>query len=197
MATLLERLEKSDLGQQLLADEQAGLLAHRGQLVREIADLEAAHLAALPTLQEAAAKAAAKLERAREALKPLEVAAGEAALARMSAANTFDSRRAPLEGELRSTASPTIDAFIKELGSLHERVRKEEPSSPSLRPFAAFPDPDDARRADEANARWTGRVARIRSAIAMAQDLKMLALSADELDARLGELRQSVSARGR
>jgi hypothetical protein len=86
-----------------------------------------------------------------------------------------------------------IDAFVEECRGLFERVRRVESTSPNLRPHAAFPHPDDVKAADEINRRQAARLARIRQARDMAPALKLEALSAEELDARLDTMRRSVS----
>jgi len=197
MATLVERLMASRIGKDFVEEEAAELLERRRFLVGEIARLVASHEAELPGLVKAEEQTLAKVRASEDALRAVQVTHNAAVVARMTRANHFDSATGPLVGELRASASPTIDAFIKELHNLHERMRKQEPSSPPLRPFSAFPDPADAKAADERNKQWTNRLARIRAAIPEAEALKLEALDSKELEARLASLRHSVGEEGK
>jgi len=193
MTILVDRFLRSKVGKEFEQQDAAELLGRRKALVTQIADLEAKHLAALPGLVDKEAAAAAKVQKAEEALEGIRAAHREVVLARMQVSNTYDSARGPLEGELRSTASPLIDRFVGEMRILFETVRRESPSSPPLRPFAAFPDPDDAKAADERNRQQVARLARIRQARDTAPTLKLEALTPTELAERLDALRRSVS----
>jgi len=198
MTTLVDRFLRSKVGQDFQNQEAAALLARRKELVAEIKHLTAEHEASLPALIESEEKAVARLEKAREALKPLEAAVREAALARIRASNSVDSARGPLEGELRASASPLIDGFVEEMRTLVESVRRESPSSPPLRPgvFGGV-DPNDVKAVDERNQAHAARLARIRQARDTAPTLKLLALTPAELDAQLADLRATTTAKGK
>jgi len=196
--TFIERLEASGVGREILEKEQAETLARRRQLVKELAKITAEHEAALPALIESEEKAAAKVRRAEEAFEAAQASHRAALYARVTAANSLESARGPLVGELLASAPREIDAFIAEMRDLFEKTRRLEISSPPMRPgvFGGI-DPDDVAAADAAYQNLTSRLARIRSAIPEAEALKLEALDSKELAERLDGLRQTTTAEGK
>lgn len=190
---LLERLAKTTLGQQLLAEEATEILAHRKELAAEIKRLTAELEAKLPALQDAEAKALAAVERAREKLRAVQEAHGQAVNARTHLCNSHDMRRTQLESELYQTAPPAIAQFRGQMQDLWDSLRRghfqvTEPRQDALgRTIAA-----DGPNPYEQQAK---RMRAVQQAMREAEGLMLQALSEDELAERLEALRASTGAR--
>lgn len=189
---LLERLAKTELGQQLLAEETAEVLAHRQELAGEIERLTAEEEQALPSLLEAEQKALAAVERAREKLKAAQEAHGQAVAARTHLCNSHQMRRTQLESELYTTAPPAIAAFRGWLQDLWDGLRRSrfqvtEPRRDVMGNVIADDGPNPYQQQAE-------RLARVRDAQRAAEGLMLQALTEEELAERLADLRRSVGA---
>lgn len=179
--------------QQLAAEDEAEILAHRQGMVAELARLKAEQLAALLPLAKAEERASAKLDRAHDALQAAHIALQDAMSAHAGCSNLYTHKLGKLERELTSTAPAAIASFVAEMHVLADRV-----SAPS----ANFRGPDpyfttEERRAydkalRDAQAARTDRLARIRQAITAADSMRLEALDSDTLSSRLDALRAST-----
>jgi len=190
---LLERLAKTELGQQLLREEGEEILSRRKELAGEINELAVAFEAKLPGLQEAEQKALAVVERAREKLKAAEEAHRQAVMARTHASNSYGGRRGRLEGELVTTASPVIRALRGELQTLFDNLRRNqfggrESRRDALGRTIASEGPDPYKALAD-------RLRRVQEAMRGCESLMVLALDEEELSQRLEALRASTDGK--
>ena len=166
-AEVLRRLTESEAGQAMLAEQAAELVKERASKVAEIVTARAAAETELPPLRDAVAKALTKAEKAKEAYDSAVTAWRTADSAGDGASTASRSLIERLEGELRETADPAIGAFIHEMSGEYDATRRS-----------------GSTNYDATNA----RLAAITAARAEAEAMKLEALTADELQARLQAL---------
>jgi len=190
---LLERLARTELGRQLLAEETAEVLEHRRELAAEVERLTVELEAALPALQNAEQKALATVERAREKLRAAQEAHGQAVAAQAHAINSHDMRRTRLESELYTTAPPAIGQFRGWLQDLFDSLRRQRfYEAGEKRDALGNPIAHDGPTAYEMQAK---RMAAVQGAMRQAEALMLEALSEDELAEKLEALRASTDGK--
>jgi hypothetical protein len=113
-------------GKKMLADRRKTYLSEREELVGQLDELAAEAAIAIPA---ATAKADAALTECKKAEALFQKAAG---VANRSAADafglsqSFTSRRQRIEQQLRESADPVLDDFLREMRDLAERERHTE-----------------------------------------------------------------------
>lgn len=179
--------------QQVEEAEQAEVLKDRRSIAAMVARLKAEHLEALTPLLEAEEDAQAEVNRSEAALKAAVQQREEAQVAHMNASGPYARELGRLERALLLGAPPEIDAFVKEMRSLYEKVGCPDPNYRGPDPY--FPSyREDVQAQQEAQERRKDRMERIRQAIGQAESLKLEALDPAELTERLDLLRRSTDA---
>jgi len=175
--------EASERHKKAVADRRVVLAKERSTLETREGDAFHKH-------QDAAAKAYAECEAAAEALKAAKTKLAGLLAARGVECQAFNFRMAELEGELRATADPAIDAFIGEMRDELEAALRAQPETEgryernaNTGKFTYTPGPRRVRPGDRAQA--------IREAIAAAEGLK-LEPKQDGVGERLATLRAAL-----
>ena len=195
--TFIERLEQSDIGRKLLAEEADAVLARRVEQAAEVVRLRAEWLRkAEPAIKvENAAKA--KAVKANDALQAARKAWGEAQLAHASIASYHDYRIGKLERELQATASPLIAEMVTTLRAMHDEIGSR-PIQASLEARMlgsrgqAGPMPEDIEKMRVEVAERDAHLERIRDSIPVVQALALEALSDEELRSRLAAIKEEA-----
>jgi hypothetical protein len=97
---------------QMEAEAATDAAGDRTKLAKELKEITAAHLKALPGLTATVDAAVEQVKAAREVLAEREREARQAYQAKAGAAHTYDRQRGALERALRESADPTIAEFI-------------------------------------------------------------------------------------
>lgn len=189
-SSFLEKLLGSPTGQALVAkvtaEEQAAVAARRKELAAALVKLDADREREAPALQKLVADAVARNRAAWEALRASEQAIAEAQRQAAGPRFAYDRARQQLEWELLNTAPPQIDAFVHELVELEEAARQQGTTSEVDRSWTG------AQTVRSNHGSVMAHLAGLKAAREAAVALKLEALDAKALAARLDGLRKSV-----
>ncbi len=122
---IIERLLRSPLAEQAIAEREAERLERRQALVAELREIEQERAKTLPPLGKAADRALAAVEEAEAALLRARAAYGRAFSAKLAAGDRLNRRQAAAERELEELAPPEVAAFLAELGSITSSRRDD------------------------------------------------------------------------
>ncbi len=196
VSSLLDRIAGTKAGEDALEELQAAADAERLTARRRLAE----ELAALKAERATPTPAADEAERTAQALfntlsAQLADAAAKLRIARGNRINRdarLDRKIGRLECELRKTAPPMIDAFVQEMNAAHNATREMQADSSEV-----FSGKRDAN-GNKVMEAWSSlpairrRLDAINKARRAAEDLKLEALDALELEAELATLRNSI-----
>ena len=187
---LLDYLRAGPMSKKLMRERQERSLAERKDWAGEIEVLTAAHLKALSGLNAAVDVGAAGMEKAREALKEAEEAYRVVYFARSNATLRFDTQRFRLEARLRESAPAEIDAFLADLSSESDRVRKygRNVSPPRRNPLTGEMEGGSSNLLESVTARLKG----IDEARVEAEGLKLRALDREKVAAELDRIQDGI-----
>jgi hypothetical protein len=186
MLQLIERFVKSDIGRRLAAEQRAEDLAARATLVDEVASLQRESGRELARLQAEEARAARAVDVARRDFEAASRRHVEAAAGRRRASLRYDVRIDSIRAELRRTADPQIGTFIRAL----DRAR-----TVACRAFTVSTTTHwltGATMVETNAAEIQAQCAAITTAQVAADAMQLEALTAEEITARLEELRDSI-----
>ena len=189
-AQFLEAIKRAPIGQTIIADQNARVVAERKKMVDALKALDSKAPAEFANLDKAIQTAIGARDEVRKQLRDHEEKVRLASLAKSGASLAYDADRRRLEGMLRNSPVATmIDAFQRDMvdevyaaRKKHEggfvQDRNEVTRRPILRGFT---------NKDSVN----GRLNAIHAAIAKAEELR---LAADQSDvaAKLDALRSSL-----
>lgn len=112
---VLARLARSDLGRQILAEQDAERSAEHAKAVAELQAAEAAFLKARGPAHEAVRRAEAALKAAEQAVEDARREYSRAFSARSTVADAFEVQRQRLDPVLRAAAHPDLAEWREEL----------------------------------------------------------------------------------
>ena len=192
---LLERLERSEIGQKLQNDFQNETLAKRKAAVGEIKQITAKEIKVLPGLLEAREKAQAGVKAAQQALQKAKEAYDRAFSEKHTARIQADMRRTQQEKILRDSAPAEIDAFKAEMNKLLDLTRSKG-SEVSDHGHRSIIDDKWKRKVYSNSKAVNDRLAYLLSAVRETEEFKLQALEPEKLEARFKEIRRKLPQTG-
>ena len=188
---LPEWFRRTKIGQEIAAEAAAIEQDERAQLVSEIARVREEAGAKFGALDAAVVKTRVALDKAARAHATAREDFGRAEEAARTVRASRDSSVSRLEARLRLTCDAAIASMIEGLADEWEKTRRVHPERVN------YGQPIDDNRNYRSASNYGSIVARMdacRAAMKEAETLKLLALPATELAARLDRLRASLPA---
>ncbi len=192
---LLERLERSEIGQKLQNDFQNETLAKRRKAAAEIKQINAELTKALPALLQAREKAEGAVKAAEEVLEKAKETYDRAYGDEHNVRVRAHARRNEQEQILRGCSPGELDKFKEEMNRLLDLTRSKGIRSSDHGHRSIIDDKWKPKFYSDSNA-VHARLAYLLSAIRETEELKLQALEPEKLTARLQELRRKMPQSG-
>jgi hypothetical protein len=192
VSLVLEKLAGKPPGQIHQAAQAVVTHSQRAALVAQLTRLGEVLAAQLPGLQRATAAAESVNQARAAALDEAGVELREARGAEAAAIAVEYMQRGLLEAELRATSAPAIRELRRKLSELLVAARADMPFAVSHRRFSPIAGKSVLLAIDTTAPATERRVAALVAGMRACDALELLALSDDELDARLAAIEASI-----
>ena len=189
---ILDALATSGFGQELRDKADGANVAERETRVDAIKALKTQHEKEMPLLHKATDAADARFRKAREDLETAQELLRDARWAATGRDGEFERAITENEEALAQSASPKLHTFTEQLQNL-EWAREDHSPSYAHAVHMGTGDKAERKRRKLNDERHTRGTVAIREAHVALRSLRCEALTADELDERLGDIKTTLS----